>query len=203
MLPVITLLTALVTTPLAPLQESQQETPSCEYHVIVHMKNITTGKKTAIPRPLEVVDEGVFKVTGYGDQGRYHSSMRFPVVTYTFDAKGWKASTTFQSIGTTIDLKPLERTGTQDAFSYNCEVILVVANQLMTGTPVIGRVSWYGSVRRPLHSPLVLKAKCRVNRHVLVPPPNHPLYDPEIKVPEKDLLKEITFTLEIAKKTGN
>jgi hypothetical protein len=81
--------------------------------------------------------------------------------------------------------------------SYECEVAAVLTVIEPASLPVIGRMKWEGTARFRPGEPLVLTGRCRVHAGQLRLPSDHPLFDPDRKWPDRDLVKEITVKLEL------
>jgi hypothetical protein len=144
-----------------------------------------------------LINRGSFPVTLEG--GQYETGQRAPVITYTFDHAKWNAQTSFQSTGVKVTLKRLP--GHENLLHYKCEVSAVVAVVPGSLTPVIGTVRWDGNTTLTPDQPLVLTSTYRVPRCALILPRNHPLSDPKVKPPEKDLVQRITFVVKIQGQT--
>lgn len=147
-----------------------------------------------------VLDQAVFPVQQ--GQAHYECGMRTPVVSYAFSTGKWTASTTFQHTGNKVQLKSIHRDPEgRTRVSYVCEVTTVLTVLGDTVIPILGNLEWNGTASLAPGEPLVVSGRCRVDRRQFRLPPGHPLYDPKATLPERDLVKEITVTVKISRKT--
>jgi hypothetical protein len=143
------------------------------------------------------LDQAVFPVQQ--GQAHYESGMRTPVVSYNFKAGTWTAATTFQNTGNKVQLKSIRRDPDgRYVVAYVCEVSTVLTVLEGSLIPIVGTLRWNGTANLVPGTALVVSGRCRVDRRQLRLPPGHPLHDPERKVPEKDLVKEISVAVKIA-----
>jgi hypothetical protein len=147
-----------------------------------------------------VLDQAVFPVQQ--GQAHYECGVRTPVVSYAFSTGKWTAATTFQNTGNKVQLKSIHRDPEgRTRVTYVCEVATVLTVLDETVIPIVGSLKWNGTASLAPGAPLVVSGRCRVDRRQFRIPPGHPLYDPKATLPERDLVKEITVTVKISRKT--
>ena len=160
--------------------------------VEVRIADVSPGKKDTDTG--HALTRATFQMESHG--ARYQTSSRVPLVSYSFNDKGWNAVTTFEKSGVRVELEGIGDDGT--TFEYDCEITAVLTVVGPTLTPVLGTINWKGTGKLTPGTPLTLRATYRIDRRQLQIPKNHPLFDPDYKAPERDLVKEITLTIKVA-----